>query len=122
MVGLLSRFRFASVMVLGSVLITQAGRGVFAAKHVELPGPTLAVEYVLIASVIGYWFEVDNRGTRFMHVWDQGWFVCMGFPFLLPYYLIKTRGWRRGASATFAFLVFYIVAFLVGSVLTKIVD
>ena len=52
----------------------------------------------VVALVIAYWLEADTRRTRLMRVYDRELFFFIGWPFIVPYYLVKTRGFRKGLT------------------------
>lgn len=62
-----------------------------------------------VGLVIAYWLETDTSRTRLMRVYDREFFFFIGWPFILPYYLIKTRGLRKGLTIMFEWIGAYFV-------------
>jgi hypothetical protein len=54
-------------------------------------GPALAV---------AMWLAADSQRTRVAAVQDAGWFFYMGWPLVIPWYALRTRG-RAGWSLAF---------------------
>jgi hypothetical protein len=46
-------------------------------------------------------------------VYDLGFFLCIAWPFVVPYYLVKTRG-AKGLLVILAFIGAYVGATIVG--------
>jgi hypothetical protein len=51
-----------------------------------------------VALVIPYWLDTDTRCTKLMRVYDREFSFFVAWPVVLPYYLIKTRGLRKGLT------------------------
>ena len=84
--------RLPSILCLAYIAAIQTERGILAARGIELPGQTVLFDYLIFACLMGYWFEVDSRQTRVLRLWDMGWFLTIGWPVVIPYYLARTRG------------------------------
>lgn len=109
--------KLPGVMCLAYLAAIQTERGIFLARGTDIPGPSVQFDYVVFACLMGYWFEVDSRETRVLRLWDMGYFLSFGWPFIIPYYLAKTRGMKRAVFilallATFCFGVELSVAIL----------
>ena len=102
----------SSALVFTFVFVTQVGRGIYAARDIELPGPIALIELAVLLMLMGYWLELDSRKTRVMRVWDLGFFMFLAGPFLIAYYMLKTRGWRRGSLVILGFLAVYSAVYL----------
>ncbi len=61
-----------------------------------------------VALIIAYWLERDTRHTRLMRAYERGAFFFVGWPIILPYYLIKARGTRRGLTIMLEWIGVYI--------------
>jgi hypothetical protein len=102
----------SSALIFAHVFVTQVGRGIYAARDIELPGPIALIEYVVLLMLMGYWLELDSRKTRVMRVWDLGFFIFLAGPFVIAYYVLKTRGWGRGSLTILGFLTVYFAVYL----------
>jgi hypothetical protein len=102
----------SSALIFAFVSVTQVGRGIYAARDIELPGPIAVIEYAALLMLMGYWLELDSRKTRVMRVWDLGFFIFLAGPFLIAYYMLKTRGWGRGLLVILGFLALYFTVYL----------
>jgi hypothetical protein len=79
--------------------------------------------WLAIGLVIAYWLERDTRRTRLMRVYERGLFFFVGWPIVLPYYLIRTRGPRKGLAIMLkwmgAYIAIVVIASLFGHVWTR---
>jgi hypothetical protein len=100
-----------------SLLIAQVGAALYQAHDMQIPGPVFAVNYVVLLTALGVWLERDNRQYRALLVWDLGFFLYLAWVIVVPYYLIKTRGFKRGLVIVAAWVSAYIVAYFVGLVI-----
>ncbi|HEX8920459.1 MAG TPA: hypothetical protein VF766_03210, partial [Pyrinomonadaceae bacterium] len=74
------------------VVLTQVASGVYLAREVE-PPPSFALLYALgFLWVIGWWLLKDSRERKVEWVFDMGLFLYIAWPFIMLYYLLKTRG------------------------------
>ncbi len=46
---------------------------------------------------LAWWVYVDRRRQGYPAVFEFEAFVFFGWPLVVPYYLVRTRGWLRGA-------------------------
>lgn len=53
---------------------------------------------LLMWFLFGPWIDADNRKTKVISSSSLGIMIYAFSPIFLPYYLIKTRGWRGGLS------------------------
>jgi hypothetical protein len=97
-----------------SVLVGQIGVGLYTAHEMDMPGPLWAIYYAIQLTALGIWLERDNRRLRVIRIWDIGFFLYLAWVIVIPYYLIKTRGLKRGFLIMLAWVGAYIVAYVVG--------
>jgi hypothetical protein len=91
--------------------------GVYLASGREAP-PTFAAVYVFgFLWMIGWWFRDDSKRRQIRWVYDIGFFLYLAWPFVLPYYLLKSRG-VKGIIAVLAFIGVYLGATVLGIVLS----
>ena len=98
------------------MVVTQLVAGLYFAGEID-PPPAYALLYPLtLLWVIGWWMRRDCRGRGVAWVLDMGLFLYMAWPFVMPYYLFKTRG-LRALLPVGAFVAVYLLAFLAGVML-----
>jgi len=102
------------IFLAASVLIAQVGAGFYDAHNMEVPGPVFAVNYMAILTAVSLWLERDNRQYRVLWVCDIGFFLCLAWMVVIPYYLVKTRGFTRSGLIMFACAAAYVVAYVIG--------
>jgi len=61
----------------------------------------------------------DSRLRGFSWIYDMGMFLYMVWPFIMPYYLIKTRG-ARGLPGIVGFAGAYIGGLVVGAIVASL--
>lgn len=105
------------ILCLAYFAAIQTERGIFMARGADIPGPSVLFDYVVFACLIGYWFEVDSRKTRVLRQWDMGYFLSFGWPFIIPYYLAKTRGMKRAVFLLLQLAAFYFGVELIAAIL-----
>jgi hypothetical protein len=100
------------------VVFAQAAAGVYTARGLELP-PGFRLLYAAgLMWAMARWLRADARGRGVDWVWvlDLGIFLYVAWPFIMPYYLFKTRG-AKAILAVLAFAGVYLLAFAAGAVL-----
>ena len=98
------------------VTVMQLAIGIYLAAELETP-PSLTLLYPLgFLWVIGWWLLRDSRERGVQWVYDVGLFLYIAWPFIIPYYLLKTRG-VNGLFVILIFVGVYIGAALVGVLL-----
>jgi hypothetical protein len=90
------------------------------ALHSDISGSSALLQYILLFCLIGYWLDVDSREKRTLRVWDMGFFLYVAWPFILPYYLVKTRGIKRMLLTLLLITVVYVGASLVGTTISRL--
>ena len=98
------------------LVLTQIIAGAYGASGVELPASFTLIYIFGFFWIIGWWLHVDSRRRGVHWVFDMGLFLYVAWPFILPYYILKSRG-TKGLLAILCFVVTYIGATLVGAVL-----
>jgi len=102
--------RFTAIVLAATLLLGAISSGLLLARgKVSSHESQLAYNFV-ICVVFAYWLERDTRQTRVMRVWDRAWFFAIGWPVVVPYYLVKTRGTRGGLSVILAWVGVYAIA------------
>ena len=102
------------------VVLIQVAQGIYLAGDFE-PNPGLTLLYTVGSIwIIGWWVTNDSRKRDLKWVYDLGLFLYLAWPFILPYYLIKTRG-ARGILAILCFLGVFVGSVIIGAVLYLLV-
>lgn len=95
------------------VILAQIAHGIYSASGFEQP-PAFTLMYSAgFLWIIGWWLLTDSRKRGIAWVYDIGFFLSIAWPFIMPYYLVKTRG-AKGLLLIFAFVGTYVAAFAVG--------
>ena len=98
------------------VLITQFGYGIYLGRQLEAPAAYTLLHWVAQLWIIGWWLRSDSRKRHVAWVYDMGLFLCVAWPIVMPYYLLKTRG-AKGLMVIAGFIVAYVGATIAGIVL-----
>jgi hypothetical protein len=57
------------------------------------PNPAMGLCLGLVPSIaIAAWLAADTRHTHIAEVYDAGWLFSIGWPFVVPWYAVRTRG------------------------------
>ena len=117
MASVLSRVFSPTVLLYSFVVITQFAQGLYLGQRIEAPGLYTLLHWAAQLWIIGWWVRTDSRQRGAMWVYDLGFFLCIAWPFILPYYLVKTRG-AKGLLVILAFIGVYVGATIVGITLS----
>jgi len=108
------------ILIVAFLAVVGLERGALQARHADIPGPSTLLQYVVLFCLIGYWLDVDSREKRTFRVWDMGFFLYVAWPFILPYYLVKTRGIKRALLTLLLITVVYVGASLAGRTISRL--
>lgn len=98
------------------VVWTQLASGIYLASERE-PPPSFSLLYALgFLWIIGWWLLKDSRERNVGWVYDMGLFLYIAWPFIMLYYLLKTRG-MSGLMVILSFAGVYVGALLAGMML-----
>lgn len=120
MVTVLSRIPSPTILLYLFIVITQIGFGLYYGRQVEPPPAFTLIYAVALLWIMGWWLRTDSRKHGVAWVYDMGFFLVIAWPFIMPYYLLKSRG-AKGLLVILAFVSAYIAALIIGitiSVLT----
>lgn len=92
--GLLSRLAFPATTVFVLAGLSCAASGFYTGLGVEQPPLFSLLLRVGWLWAIGWWLtdDLDQRRARWFYC--KGLFLVLAWPFMLPYYLLQTRGTR----------------------------
>jgi hypothetical protein len=111
--SLLSRIFSPTVLLYAFVVITQIGRGIYIVIEGDSPAFLTFATALGFVWIVGWWMRRDSRRQGIAWVYDMGMFLYILWPFIMPYYLLKSRG-VRGLLVILGFAVAYIGGLLVG--------
>jgi hypothetical protein len=109
----LSRIISPTVLLYAFLVITNIGFGFHSPKGHEPPPVLSAIDSLGFLWIIGWWLRRDSRKRGIAWVYDMGLFLYYAWPFIMPYYLLKTRG-RKGLLVILGFVGVYFGAGIVG--------
>lgn len=113
MVTVLSRIASPTILLYIFVVITQIGFGIYYGSQVE-PPPAFTLLYALaLLWIIGWWLSTDSRKRGIAWVYDMGLFLIIAWPFIMPLYLVKSRG-AKGLLVILGFIGTYVGAVIIG--------
>jgi hypothetical protein len=95
------------------VTLTQFAQGIYFASATESPPTFTLINSVGLLWIMGWWLLTDSRKRGIAWVFDMGLFLSIAWPFIMPYYLLKTRG-AKGLLLILAFIAVYIGSLVAG--------
>jgi hypothetical protein len=113
MTSTLSRTFSPTVLLYSFVIITQFAYGLYLGQQIEVPGLYTLLHWAAQLWIIGWWLRADSRKRGEDSVYDIGLFLCIAWPVVMPYYLLKTRG-AKGLLVIFGFIGAYVGAAIIG--------
>ncbi|HVG34070.1 MAG TPA: hypothetical protein VM911_13360 [Pyrinomonadaceae bacterium] len=113
MTNLLSQLTSPTALLYIYLVITQMISGFYLSRDVELPATYIYLYPLGLIWIIGWWLEKDSRRHGVSWVFDMGLFLYIAWPFIMLYYLFKTRG-VRALFTILAFVAIYLGAFVTG--------
>jgi len=117
--SLLSRIFSPTVLLYAFVVISQIGHGIYEVTEGGPPAAFTVISVLGFLWLLGWWLRRDSRLRSISGVYDLGLFLYMLGPFILIYYLLKTRG-ARGLLVILGFVVAYIGGLLVGATIASL--
>jgi hypothetical protein len=117
MATLFSRILSPTVLLYSFVVIAQFAYGLYLGQQIEAPAAYTLLHWAAQLWIIGWWLRTDSRKRGVMWVYDLGFFLCIAWPLVMPYYLVKTRG-AKGLLVILGFIGAYVDATLVGIILS----
>lgn len=98
------------------IILTQIPQGFYSAGQIEPPPAFTLIFSAGLLWIVGWWLLTDSRKRDIPGIFDIGFFLSIAWPFVIPYYLLKTRG-SKGLLLILAFISTYIAALVVGIIL-----
>ena len=98
-------------------LIFSAALAVLALQHLNMPTESERLWSLFTQLFVACWVYLDRRDRHLSLPFEFDAFVLFAWPLVLPYYLYKSRGTRRGILLTAFIFALVLVPKLVASVL-----
>jgi hypothetical protein len=108
------------LILLGLLIFTyHFGNGIYYFRGLE-PLPSFEFLYTagFLCGVV-WWLRVEARTSAIKTVYCLGLFVGMGWPIMIPYHLLKTRG-VRGLVPLFGLIGSFLVAYILAAVVNMV--
>jgi hypothetical protein len=102
------------------VILMQTARGIYLTSKIEPPPAYAVIDFFGLFWILGWWLLIDSRKRGIAWAYDMGFFLSVAWIFIMPYYLLKTRG-AKGVLVILAFICVYIGAVLVGGTLYLVI-
>jgi hypothetical protein len=99
------------------VVITQFGYGLYLGRQTEAPPAYTLLHWAAQLWIIGWWLRSDSDKRGVAWVYDIGFFLCIAWPIVMSYYLVKTRG-AKGLLIILAFIGAYFGAVIAGVIVS----
>ena len=112
-----SRTLSPTTLLYSFVVITQFAYGLYLGQQIEAPGAYTLLHWAAQLWIIGWWLRTDSRKRDVIWVYDLGFFLCIAWPLVMPYYLLKTRG-AKGLLVILGFIGAYFGAAIIGIILS----
>jgi len=87
--------RFREILLFVFAALVSAELGILLARDADFPHQWIQFQSFVSACLICYWLELDIAKTGVLRVWDRAYFVLCGWPVVIPYYLVRTRAFKR---------------------------
>ena len=75
-------------------LLGNIGVAIAGVREVEASPAFRVLYYVGVAWALSWWVLLDSRAKKIPTSIDHGWFVFYAWPVIVPYHIIRTRGFR----------------------------
>ena len=116
MINFLAKLLSPTALLYIYVAFTAIAQGAYFASGIEEPPGFTVIVPLGYLWIVGWWLMKDSRKRGVAWVYDMGLFLNIAWPFLMPYYLVKTRG-AKGLLVIVAFVGAFIAAFGLGAAL-----
>jgi hypothetical protein len=74
--------------------IYSIGLSVLMSRRFVVPEKSNHLYFILFAALLTRWVRIDRHVRRFGVPFEFDVFVFFAWPFMVPYYLYRTRGWK----------------------------
>ena len=111
--SLLSRIVSPTILLYAFAFTSEIGEGFYSVTEGEPPRGFTVASGIGLLWILGWWLRRDHRLRGIPWIYDMGMFLYMVWPFIMPYYLIKSRG-TRGLLGILGFMGAYLGGLVVG--------
>jgi hypothetical protein len=98
---------------------SEIGEGFYSVTEGEPPRGFTVASGIGFLWILGWWLRRDSRLRGIPWIYDMGMFLYILWPFIMPYYLLKSRG-ARGLIGILGFAAAYIGALIVGATVASL--
>lgn len=98
------------------LVLSQIATGMYLASGLEPSAAFTLISVFGFLWIIGWWLHRDSKRTGVPIAFDMGLFLYVAWPFVLPYYLIKSRG-VKGLLVILGFVAVYVGATFIGMIM-----
>lgn len=106
-------FTAPTIFLYAYVVLTQVASGMYEAAQVEPVPAFILISQLGFFWALACWLQRDMDSQAIRWAVDVGFFLYLGWLFVLPYYLFKTRG-PRAALVILAFVAVYLGSLAAG--------
>lgn len=109
-----SQLYFGALVVV--LLLSNLASALYAAEGLPDPRGVSLVCYILVTTIVYFWFKRFAAAHHISLPFDFGWFLYLAWWVIVPYYLFKVRGWKAFRTIlpfVAAYLVTYGISLLV---------
>ncbi|HJS25138.1 MAG TPA: hypothetical protein VJ751_12340 [Pyrinomonadaceae bacterium] len=110
------------LILLGVLMfVYHLGRGIYFARGLE-PLPTVEFLYTagFICGVV-WWLRADAKSSAVTRTYCDGLLVGIGWIFIIPYHLFKTRG-VKGLIPLFALILTFIASYVLAAIVSLLLS
>jgi hypothetical protein len=105
----LQRLLSPATLLYTFAILTQFAHGIYFASGFEPPPAFPLINTIGLLWLVGWWLLRDSRHRGIEWIYDIGFYLSIAWPFVLPYYLLKTRR-AKGLVLIFLFVGTYFAA------------
>jgi hypothetical protein len=116
---LLSRIVSPTVLLYAFAVTSEIGDGFYIVTEGEPPRAFTVASGIGFLWILGWWMRRDSRLRGIPWIYDMGMFLYILWPFIMPYYLLKSRG-ARGLLGILGFAGAYIGGLVVGVIVASL--
>ena len=102
-----------TVLLYSFLVITQFAYGLYLGRQIDAPALYTLLHWAAQLWIIGWWLRTDSRKRGVVWVYDLGFFLCIAWRLVMPYYLVKSRG-AKGLLVVLGFIGAYVGATILG--------
>jgi hypothetical protein len=108
-----------TVLLYAFAFVSQIGHGFYSVTEGEPPPGFTVASGIGFLWILGWWLRRDSKLRGIPWIYDMGMFLCLLWPFIMPYHLIKSRG-AWGLLGILGFAGAYIGGLVVGATVAEL--